>query len=451
MLKFFATFFFVAAFVTGCATRAGNKPNLTPNSQSKSYNTAMRMKLINEGKALSISRECSGCHSDNGEELSGPSFSGLWGLNRIFEDGSHQVVDAAYLKESMIDHNRKIVGGYSPASSIREQPPLNDREIDALVEYIADLGLREQMQDNLISSFTELDFDRTIVKSSGSQLGDTSAECATIKELLDRAAKSRDCASLSRFMVQVRDFNFRRIRTVRSRFEEVSRSVDWALHQGREEVLKFAVSEQERISPESTNYYFDLVLTILDEIAVHDADAHQEFLNPWILAGKKAGPRESAAVAKLTKFVTENEVRIQEQRERSAEARRNAKKSKEQLEKELELKELTPFVRTLVQFKITREQERQLQTLAQSSKEALMSVRRGDSALMNLLYSAALETDVRKRGIMLAELRGQTQKELKRLNDIRFEVVKILQKEQYAHASWPELMIPIFAILLKRH
>lgn len=82
---------------------------------------------------------CLSCHSVDGSDLVGPTWLGLFGSQRQFEDGSTVVADEAYLLNSIVNPGDKIIAGYpnimSPAYS-----NLPDEDLNSLVEYIKSLS-----------------------------------------------------------------------------------------------------------------------------------------------------------------------------------------------------------------------------------------------------------------------------------------------------------------------
>ena len=65
----------------------------------------------------------------------GPTFQGLWGRAEPLADGTSQVVDENYTRESILEPARKLVKGFQPV-----MPPfkgvLSDKEVDALLVFI---------------------------------------------------------------------------------------------------------------------------------------------------------------------------------------------------------------------------------------------------------------------------------------------------------------------------
>jgi cytochrome c oxidase subunit 2 len=90
------------------------------------------------GEQLVTRNACTTCHSMDGSRLQGPSFQGLWGSERAFEDAENVTADENYIRESILEPQAKIVESYDPV-----MPPyagtLDDRQIDAIIEYIKTL------------------------------------------------------------------------------------------------------------------------------------------------------------------------------------------------------------------------------------------------------------------------------------------------------------------------
>ena len=86
------------------------------------------------GERLYTANACQTCHSLDGTQLVGPSFAGLYGADRQFDDGSSAVADDDYISNSIMNPGDNIVEGYNNV-----MPPYNylsDGEIQSLVEFI---------------------------------------------------------------------------------------------------------------------------------------------------------------------------------------------------------------------------------------------------------------------------------------------------------------------------
>lgn len=86
------------------------------------------------GERLYTANACQTCHSLDGTRLVGPSFAGLYGAERNFEDGTSAVADDDYLIESITNPSVKIVEGYDDVMA--QYTYLSDGELQSLVEFI---------------------------------------------------------------------------------------------------------------------------------------------------------------------------------------------------------------------------------------------------------------------------------------------------------------------------
>ncbi|MEZ4655375.1 MAG: cytochrome c oxidase subunit II [Candidatus Eisenbacteria bacterium] len=91
------------------------------------------------GEKLYNQRGCVQCHSVDGSARVGPSFLGLWGKTRTFQDGSSRVADENYVRQSVLEPQSQIVKGFEGVMPTF-QGRLRDPEINALIAYIRSLG-----------------------------------------------------------------------------------------------------------------------------------------------------------------------------------------------------------------------------------------------------------------------------------------------------------------------
>lgn len=89
------------------------------------------------GAVLYQKRGCNACHSTDGTVAVGPSWKGVYGSQRTTSAGA-VTADDAYLKESMLAPQAKIVNGFQPVMPTF-QGVLSDREVGAIIEYIKTL------------------------------------------------------------------------------------------------------------------------------------------------------------------------------------------------------------------------------------------------------------------------------------------------------------------------
>ncbi len=91
----------------------------------------------NRGELIVEQNGCFACHSVDGSIIVGPSWSGLYGSDVELADGTVVTADDAFLKESIMDPNAKIVAGY-PANAMPSYS-LSDEEIADIIEFIKTL------------------------------------------------------------------------------------------------------------------------------------------------------------------------------------------------------------------------------------------------------------------------------------------------------------------------
>lgn len=94
------------------------------------------------GEVLYTQRGCSQCHTIDGTAGTGPSLKGIFGQKHQMADGSTVTVDEGYIKESILDPQKKVRAGYQSVMStykglLSEDGPRND--VDDLIEYIKTL------------------------------------------------------------------------------------------------------------------------------------------------------------------------------------------------------------------------------------------------------------------------------------------------------------------------
>ena len=89
------------------------------------------------GAILYQKRGCNACHSTDGTVAVGPTWKGVYGKQENTSAGP-VTVDDAYLKESMLAPQAKIVAGFQPVMPTF-QGVLSDREVAAIIEFIKTL------------------------------------------------------------------------------------------------------------------------------------------------------------------------------------------------------------------------------------------------------------------------------------------------------------------------
>lgn len=81
---------------------------------------------------------CSTCHSIDGSPSKGPTWKGIWGTMVKLNDGKSVLVDEAYVRESMMLPQAKIVAGFDPIMPTF-QGLLRENEINGLIAFIKSL------------------------------------------------------------------------------------------------------------------------------------------------------------------------------------------------------------------------------------------------------------------------------------------------------------------------
>jgi len=87
-------------------------------------------------KALAELKGCTGCHSDDGSALVGPTFKGLWGKRETLESGKTVLVDEPYVIRSIRTPSADIVKGYPDAMAV---DPLTDAELQDVIAWLKTL------------------------------------------------------------------------------------------------------------------------------------------------------------------------------------------------------------------------------------------------------------------------------------------------------------------------
>lgn len=91
------------------------------------------------GRQLAQAQGCLGCHSTTGETLVGPTWKGLYGHSVRLTDGSTATVDDAYLTESILNPNIRVVQGFPAGTMPSYQGVLTQSQIEDIIAYIKTL------------------------------------------------------------------------------------------------------------------------------------------------------------------------------------------------------------------------------------------------------------------------------------------------------------------------
>jgi len=94
--------------------------------------------LVSRGRSVAERRQCVACHTLDGQPHVGPTWSRLYGSERLLTDGRRVIADEAYLTRSMMEPSREVVAGYREVMPVY-QGLLSAGETAALVELIRSL------------------------------------------------------------------------------------------------------------------------------------------------------------------------------------------------------------------------------------------------------------------------------------------------------------------------
>ena len=107
----------------------------------------------NEGRALHRAY-CAACHSLDGTRLTGPSFAGLAGSSRQVRASIAAPIegvraDRAYLRQSILEPNARLVDGYAPDVMPPIGGMLSAQQLDQLIEYLVRVSNAEVARQEL--------------------------------------------------------------------------------------------------------------------------------------------------------------------------------------------------------------------------------------------------------------------------------------------------------------
>jgi len=89
------------------------------------------------GQTLAAQNGCLGCHTIDGSAGTGPTWQGLYGSQAELADGSTVAVDDAYIKESILNPQAKIVSGFETVQMPTFE--FTDEQINDIIAYLKTL------------------------------------------------------------------------------------------------------------------------------------------------------------------------------------------------------------------------------------------------------------------------------------------------------------------------
>ncbi|HEX4999585.1 MAG TPA: c-type cytochrome, partial [Terriglobia bacterium] len=100
---------------------------------------------VEAGKDLFTDFDCVSCHG-TGKRARGPTLGNLFGTRVALEGGGSALFDEAYIRESILEPNKKIAAGFEPVMpSFRGQ--LSEEQILDLIAYIRSLSPRPSISE----------------------------------------------------------------------------------------------------------------------------------------------------------------------------------------------------------------------------------------------------------------------------------------------------------------
>jgi len=128
----------ISKIISFIKTVKGEAPKPAPVQSEKSkadLTPDARGKLIYQQKA------CIGCHSLDGTQVVGPSFKGIYGKKGELSDGTPYAADDAYIKESILNPQAKVVKGYPvPSPMPPYQGQLSDADLNDVIAFLKTLS-----------------------------------------------------------------------------------------------------------------------------------------------------------------------------------------------------------------------------------------------------------------------------------------------------------------------
>lgn len=114
-----------------------SSPGPTPAASSEGAKPKTTDPQALKGKILFAQLGCNACHMNPATGKDYPDLRGLYGSTVKLRDGSTVKVDDAYLRESLVDPNKRIVAGYQP--SMPSYSYVKEEDLQALIAYIRSL------------------------------------------------------------------------------------------------------------------------------------------------------------------------------------------------------------------------------------------------------------------------------------------------------------------------
>jgi cytochrome c oxidase subunit 2 len=89
------------------------------------------------GRSIVLDVGCTACHTTDGSDGPGPTFTGLYGSEVRLQGGSTVTADEDYLRRAITDPGDEVVEGFDISMPSNA---LDDDEVDAVVAYLRALS-----------------------------------------------------------------------------------------------------------------------------------------------------------------------------------------------------------------------------------------------------------------------------------------------------------------------
>ena len=90
------------------------------------------------GREVAENKGCVSCHTPDGSNSTGPTWSGLAGSKVTLDDGRSVTADDAYLRKAILDPRSETVDGF--ANIMPTVTTLTDADVEHLLAYLHDLA-----------------------------------------------------------------------------------------------------------------------------------------------------------------------------------------------------------------------------------------------------------------------------------------------------------------------
>jgi len=115
-------------------TKAANTSTPTNNSGGQNSPPA-----VAKGKKVAMKLGCTACHSTNGSKIIGPTWKGLYNSTVKLNNGKSVEANNAYLKQSILHPDAKIVKGFHKGKMPSFEGNISDEQLSNVIAYIKSL------------------------------------------------------------------------------------------------------------------------------------------------------------------------------------------------------------------------------------------------------------------------------------------------------------------------